>query len=216
MAKGDIYVNFISDSKGDKAVARQDGKINENVSQMTVIETLQHAVGQGTFISGKVRKNGNGNATYRYTLKQENGKKGSIVINTKSKYHSENDANIKELEAISNRGNSIKYWNRAKLAATCVLVPGIILGTIGVSGLAVDKFVDEMLEESQTYSSEYVDEINKARAENGARPIGWTDEDQEQFERDKKQANDEYNQSDISYQFGDYFEEDQEEKGRSL
>lgn len=214
MAKNDIIVKFVSDSIGDRAIAIQDDKLNQNVSQMTVIETLQHAVGQGTFISGKVQNKHNGDVKFRYTLKEENGKKGSIVIHTSSKYHGENDVNIKELEAISQRGNSIKYWNRAKLAATCVLVPGIILGTIGVTGYATGKFVDKMLEESQTYSVQYVEELNKARVENGAKPIGWTEADQEKFEYDRQLANDEYNQSDISYQFGDYFEEEQE-KGMS-
>lgn len=213
MRKGTIIVDFISDSIGDKAIARQDDRINENVSQKNILEVLQKSIGKGTFISGKVKKYDNGASKFRYTLKEDDGKKGTIIINTNPQYHDENDVNVKELEAVSERGNSIKYWNRTKMAATLILVPSVTLGSIGLAGYEAYKFVDKMLEEEQTQSVDYVQELNKAREENGIYPIQWNESDIDEFERDRSQALAEYAENEISYNFGDYFEEEQE-KGK--
>lgn len=213
MKKSTIVVDFISDTVGDMAIAKQGDRIKEDLSQQAILDMLQKSVGKGTFISSKVKKYDNGTAKFRYTLKEENGKKGTIIINTNPEYYGEDDVNVNELESISKRGNSIKYWNRTKLAATCVLVPGMVLGSVAIIGYSGSKLVDRMLEESQSQSVEYVQDLNKAREENGSYPIHWNEEDIDEFERDRSQALAEYAENEISYQFGDYFEEEQE-KGK--
>lgn len=218
MAKNDIVVRFVSDSHGDKAIAKQGNRENANVSQRAIIEMLQESVGKGTFISGKVQKQNDGNTLYIYTLKEDNGKKGTIIINTDPRYYGESDANINELRAISERGNSIKYWNKTKMVASLILVGGITFGAVTTIGFGLGKVIYEADKSEQEYQQDdYVAELNKAREENGAKPIEWSYDEKTQFERDKSQSNKEYyEQNDIYYQFGNYFEEEQEEKGRSL
>ena len=212
----DIVVKFISDSVGNKAVAYKGVEGPKNISQETVMRELRDAIGAGDFIGCRVSTNKNDNKVYRYTLKVDELTKGSLKVIVNPKFYQENDPNVVELDKIADRGYSIKYWNMAKLASTCVLVTGVVLGSFAI---VVDKlvdFVDDMLEETQTQSIEYVEELNKAREENGVYPIHWNESDKDEFESDRSQALTEYAKNEMSYQFGDYFEEEQGEKGRSF